>query len=204
MAEPFGYRRKGGCASHVAGYRPTVEFSVARSNLSGKMRFSDHMRNLIASICLVLTALSCDLSDGCSDLACYPGAPELSLVFEFDPLTIDSSYLDWDDWVLHDSDSQVRLYPASDTTINYSLTHMLYQQDSNRISIYGTGVSWDNLDDLEANLLLEYGNGASDRIDVYLGERTSGCCTSNYIDELLFNGVVIADSLSYYILSNWP
>jgi hypothetical protein len=56
------------------------------------------------------------------------------------------------------------------------------------IILAGTGVIWENLDDLRADLLLDFGNGDSDTLSIIIGEGHSDCCEYNYIKSAHHNG----------------
>ncbi len=128
--------------------------------------------------------------DKCADLECYPGAPDI--IIEFYPKEgLDSSYFDLKSWTIKEEGIEVRIRHEPDPNWNTSDPFMDLRQNGSIIEFYGTGIIWENLDDLEANLFIDYGNGMSDTLLVKIGEVTENCCTANFIDEVYFNDVLI-------------
>ncbi len=144
------------------------------------------MRNLILLSFVFIVFYSCDVISKCDGLACYPGAPEVFI--EFIPNAgIDSSYFVVESWSITDSGNPVRIRYTSDSVWNHSDPFMNLVATDTSIQFFGTGIIWDNLDDLLSEITLDYGNSDNDDLKVEIGEATDNCCFYNFIDGVYFN-----------------
>lgn len=154
------------------------------------------MRKIIILIFTSIVAFSCDsLNESCP--SCYPGAPEVGVEFNVNEAT-DSVYMEITKWSILDDQENVKIRYEDDTVWNTSSPFMSLTLTDTSVLLYGTGVIWNNLEDLNADLSINFGNNQTDTISIEIGVNQSKCCESNYIEQVLHNGEELTRSDSWF------
>lgn len=152
---------------------------------------------------MILFLWSCDLVGSCDRYTCYPGPPNVYI--ELVPnLPADSSYLDVGAWGITDNNRPIAIRLAEDTTWNDLAPTMNLALTDSSLVLFGNGITYYHLDDLNTEVLLNYGNGDIDTIQVQLGESLSECCREHYLQSASFNGVTMAIDARFYYKTTLP
>ncbi|MEQ8470716.1 MAG: hypothetical protein RIC35_06000 [Marinoscillum sp.] len=145
-----------------------------------------------------LLLLSSCLEGGECFSGCYQGAPVLRI--ELVPKEIsDSIYQNPQYWRIRDGNQVISVRYEQDTTFQYIDLYMAIESTDSSFLIYGDGVTWNHLDDLQGETYLLYGNGDVDTFKIELSQSTNNCCLLYYIKSVRYNGDSLRlDSTNFY------
>lgn len=146
------------------------------------------MRTTIILLLLFPVVTAC-FPGKCIDMACYPGAPSVTVFFA----TTDSSYLDIAEWKVYDSGNPVNLYIEGQIVGETIADYMELSSSADGVTFTGDAVIWENLDDLKVDLVVDFGNGEEATLDIHIGEGRENCCDFHFIRAARFNDTELVD-----------